>query len=202
MDRKMDVLATLKVRGSASLEEIARQLGMSKQGAARHLEALRARGLVEATRAEPHGPGRPVHVYRLTEAAGEQFPSGHRELASELVDFMETGELERFFTERARRMEAQYRARVEGVDLETRTRELARVARENGHMTEVAEGPGGSLRLRHCNCPIQEVAARTGHPCQHELDVYRKVLRAEVVRSSWVGAGDTSCSYDIRTDEH
>src|SRR5437588_356496 len=113
MDRKMDALAILKVRGSSSLSEVARQLGVSKQGALRHLEALQ----------------------------------------------------------------------------------------EQGHMTEVAEGPNGSLELRHCNCPIQDVAARTGHPCQHELDLYRRLLKAKVERSSWVGAGDTSCTYQITANE-
>lgn len=195
----MDVLAMLKVRGAATLDEIARRLGMTKQGASRHLDALRNRGLVEVSRSDRRGPGRPGHVYRLTDAAGEQFPSGHRELASELVDFMDSGQLERFFQERARRMEAQYRSRVTGEDLKTRTRELGRVARDHGHMTEVAENPQGSLQLKHCNCPIQEVAARTGHPCEHELDLYRRLLGAEVERSSWVGSGDTNCTYDIRS---
>ena len=68
-------------------------------------------------------------------------------------------------------------------------------------MTEVAEGPDGILELRHCNCPIQDIAALTGHACQHELDLYRRLLQADVVRSSWVGAGDASCTYDITVDE-
>jgi len=197
----MDVLAMLKVRGTSSLREIATQLGVSKQGALRHLEALQAKGLVEVTTGSHHGPGRPGHVYRLTAAAREHFPSRHRELAVELVDFMEAGEVERFFAERAGRMEAEYTARLADGDLETRTRQLARVAQEHGHMTEVAEGPDGTLELRHCNCPIQDVAARTGHPCQHELDLYRRLLRAKVVRSTWAGAGDTSCTYQITANE-
>jgi predicted ArsR family transcriptional regulator len=201
MDRKMDVLAMLKVRGSGSLTDIARELGVSKQGALRHLEALQAKGLVEVTTGDHHGPGRPGHVYRLTEAAQELFPSRHRELAVELVDFMEAGEVERFFAQRAGRMEAEYSARVTGLDFKKRALQLGQLAQEHGHMTEVAEEPDGSLKLRHCNCPIQEVAARTGHACQHELDLYRRLLQADVVRSSWVGAGDTTCTYDITANE-
>ena len=197
----MDVLAILKVRGSSSLSEVARQLGVSKQGALRHLEALQAKGLVEVTSESHHGPGRPGHVYRLTAAAREHFPSRHRELAAELVDFMTASEVERFFAERAGRMEAEYAARLAGLNFKKKTRQLARLTRERGHMTEVAEGPDGSLKLRHCNCPIQDVAARTGHACQHELDLYRRLLQAEVVRSSWVGAGDTTCTYEITANE-
>jgi predicted ArsR family transcriptional regulator len=200
MDRKQDVLALLKARGTVALAEIAEHLGVSKQGALRHLETLQARGLVEVS-AQPHGPGRPGHVYRLTAAADECFPSGHRELAGELVEFMRDDELERFFAARARRLEAEYGDRLAGLSLEDRVRELARLTTEQGHMTELLRERDGRLRLRHCNCPIQDVAARGGHACRHEQEVYRRVLGAMVARSTSLGAGDNSCTYEITTAE-
>jgi DeoR family transcriptional regulator, suf operon transcriptional repressor len=200
MNRKHDVLALLKARGSAGLAEIAQHLHVSKQGALRHLEALQARGLVEVSTEEHRGPGRPGHVYRLTAAAAPHFPSGHRELATELVEFLGSTEAERFFAERARRLEAEYGARLAGMGFEDRVRELARLTAEQGHMTELVEGAGGAVRLRHCNCPIQDVAARTGHPCQQELDVYRRLLGAVVERTTWLGSGDPACTYDITAE--
>src|SRR2546429_8842104 len=101
MDRKQDILALLKARGSAGLADVAEHLGVSKQGALRHLESLLARGLVEVSTEHPHGPGRPGHVYRLTAAAGDRLPSGHRELAGELVEFLHEHALGRFFEARA-----------------------------------------------------------------------------------------------------
>jgi DeoR family suf operon transcriptional repressor len=201
MDRKQDVLTLLKARGSAGLAEIAGHLGVSKQGALRHLESLTAKGLVEVSTEDHHGPGRPGHVYRLTPAATEHFPSGHRELAGELVEFLDETELDRFFAARARRLEAEYGARLAGLDFTARVRELVRLTRERGHMTELVEGPDGGLQLRHCNCPIQDVAARSGHACRHEQDVYRRLLGAAVARSTWLGAGDASCTYDITNAE-
>jgi DeoR family transcriptional regulator, suf operon transcriptional repressor len=201
MDRKRDVLALLKARGSAGLAEIAEHLGVSKQGALRHLTALLAGGLVEVSSEEHRGPGRPGHVYRLTAAAGDQFPSGHRELAGELAEFLDDAELERFFAERARRLEDEYGVQLAGLDFEERVRELARLTTERGHMTELVERPGGGLQLRHCNCPIQDVAARGGHACRQEQDMYRRLLGALVRRSTWLGAGDASCTYDITTAE-
>jgi|SRR5258708_2544897 DeoR family suf operon transcriptional repressor len=201
MDRKRDVLALLKARGSAGLAEIAEHLGVSKQGALRHMAALLASGLVEVSSEEHHGPGRPGHVYRLTAAAGDQFPSGHRELAGELAEFLDDAELERFFAERARRLEDEYGVRLAGLDFDERVRELAQLTTERGHMTELVERPGGALQLRHCNCPIQDVAARGGHACRQEQDMYRRLLGALVRRSTWLGAGDASCTYDITTAE-
>jgi predicted ArsR family transcriptional regulator len=201
MDRKQAVLALLKARGSVGLADVAEQLGVSKQAALRHLDALLARGLVEVFTEASHGPGRPGHVYRLTAAAGDEFPSGHRQLAGELIDFLPETELDRFFAARARRLEAEYRPRLAGLDFPERVRELVRLTTERGHMTELVQQPDGALQLRHCNCPIQDVAARAGHPCRHEQDLYRRLLGALVVRSSWLGAGDASCTYDITTAE-
>jgi len=53
-----------------------------------------------------------------------------------------------------------------GLDFEGRVRELAKLATEHGHMAEVVELPEGGLAIRHCNCPIQDVAARTGCPAR------------------------------------
>ena len=196
----MEVLNLLKGRGPAGLTDVARGLGLTRQGALRHLEALRKGGLVEVSVTPTHGRGRPGHVYALTARAGEAFPSGHRQLATELVDFMESAELERFFAARAQRLEKEYAAKLEGLSFEGRVRELARLARESGHMTEVVQREDGSLQLRHCNCPIQDVAARTGHPCRQEQSLYERLLGAPLVRSSWVGTGDASCTYDITNE--
>ena len=203
MDSKRDtILAFLKTRGHATLGEIAAHLEVSKQGALRHLEALEADGLATVGPAEAHRPGRPESVYELTAAAGEHFPDGHRELTGELVAFLSTEQLKQFFERRAARLEAEYAPRLAGLDFASRVRELARLASEHGHMAEVVELGDGGLAIRHCNCPIQDVAAKTGHACRHELDIYRRVLHADVVRSSWVGAGDATCSYDITAQHH
>lgn len=200
MDRKMEVLALLKARGHARLSDVAATLGLTRQGALRHLESLRERGLVEVSVAPSQGRGRPGHVYALTAQAGGAFPSGHRELATELVDFMESTELERFFAARSRRLEKEYSAKLAGLSFEGRVHELARLARESGHMTEVVEREDGSLQLRHCNCPIQDVAARSAQPCRHEQNLYERLLGAPLARSTWVGSGDTSCTYDIKNE--
>src|SRR5437667_8417648 len=155
MDSRRDaILAFLKVHGQASLAEVAAHLEVSKQGALRHLEALEALGLATVASAEPHGRGRPEHVYRLTPAAGDHFPDGHRELTAELVDFMSNEQLRQFFERRAARLEAEYAPRLAGLDFEARVRELARLAPHHGHIAEGVEGDGG-LAIRHRNCPIR-----------------------------------------------
>src|SRR5947199_933115 len=199
MDSRRDaILAFLKVHGQASLAEVAAHLEVSKQGALRHLEALEALGLATVASAEPHGRGRPEHVYRLTPAAGDHFPDGHRELTAELVDFMSNEQLRQFFERRAARLEAEYAPRLAGLDFEARVRELARLASEHGHMAEVVDLPGGGLAIRHCNCPIQDVAVRTPLPCKNEKEMYERLLGAPVERSTWVREAASDCTYQVK----
>jgi predicted ArsR family transcriptional regulator len=191
------VLAFLKMHGPATLGEVAAHLEVSKQGAIRHLETLEASGLVSVASSENHARGRPENVYRLTPAAGEHFPDGHRELTTDLVEFMSSEQLKQFFERRAARLEAEYAPRLAGLDFESRVRELAKLATEHGHMAEVVEA-GDGLAIRHCNCPIQDVAARTGLPCLNEQQMYERLLGAEVARSTWVAQNGNDCTYELK----
>lgn len=199
MDSRRDaILAFLKTRGHATLGEIAAHLEVSKQGALRHLEALESAGLATAQPAEARRPGRPESVYRLTPAAGGHFPDGHRELTGELVDFMTQQQLERFFEARAARLEAEYAPRLAGLDFKARVRELARLATEHGHMAEVVEAGDGGLAIRHCNCPIQDVASRTGLPCANEQQMYERLLGTQVARTTWMAETADDCTYVMK----
>jgi predicted ArsR family transcriptional regulator len=185
------------MHGPATLGEVAAHLEVSKQGAIRHLETLEASGLVSVASSENHARGRPENVYRLTPAAGEHFPDGHRELTTDLVEFMSSEQLKQFFERRAARLEAEYAPRLAGLDFESRVRELAKLATEHGHMAEVVVA-GDGLAIRHCNCPIQDVAARTGLPCLNEQQMYERLLGAEAARSTWMAQNGNDCTYELK----
>ena len=196
------ILAYLKTRGHATLGEIASHLEVSKQGALRHLEGLEASGQVAMAPDSAHGPGRPENVYRLTPVAAANFPDGHRELTGELVEFLSNEQLKQFFEKRAQRLEAEYAPRLAGLDFESRVRELARLASEHGHMAEVVDLGDGALAIRHCNCPIQDVASRTGLPCVNEQQMYERLLGTEVARTTWMAEAADDCTYAIKREEN
>lgn len=195
--RREDILLYLKSQGSATLTEIAAALSMTKQGTLRHLDTLQAEGLV-AWGPRKAGRGRPAHEYALAAKAEGHFPQGHRELANDLVAFLPADQVKTFFRRRARGLEAEYSARLQGLELEERVRELARLASEHGHMAEVVAAEDGGLEIRHHNCPIADVAALTGHPCQVEQDMYKRLLGAPVEREGWIPDGVPSCNYVVK----
>jgi predicted ArsR family transcriptional regulator len=199
--KRESILAFLKMHGQATLGEIAAHLEVSKQGAIRHLEALETSGLATVAPSQGHRRGRPQNVYRLTDQAGAHFPDGHRDLTGELVDFMTAEQLKQFFERRAARIEAEYAPRLAGLDFSGRVRELARLATEHGHMAEVVELGDGGLAIRHCNCPIQDVAARTGLPCLNEQQMYERLLGGEVTRTTWMADAADDCTYVTKENE-
>lgn len=200
MDKRKDaILGYLKAHGQASLADVAAHLEVSKQGALRHLESLLAEGLVDRG-TEPHpGRGRPEHVYNLTPAAAERFPHSHRQLAAELVRFMSADQLERFFAERSARLEAGVAPELAGLSLEEKVRHIGEMAAASGHMTEVKDNGDGTFAIRHCNCPIADVAAATGHPCRTEQSMYERLLGTEVERTTWLANADTACTYVVKS---
>src|ERR1700716_1223779 len=125
------------MHGPATLGEVAAHLEVSKQGAIRHLDSLEASGLVSVASSDNHARGRPENVYRLTPAAGEHFPDGHRELTTELIEFMSSEQMKEFFERRAARIEAEYAPRLAGRAFHPRRREPPKLAPEHGHMAEV-----------------------------------------------------------------
>jgi len=200
--RREVILAFLKMRGQATLAEVASHLEVSKQAALRHLESLESDRLISVAHVHLQGRGRPENVYALTAEAGRHFPHGHRELAGDLVEFLNTDQLKRFFEKRAARLEAEYAGRLAGLDFNGRVRELAKLATEHGHMAEVVELPDGGLAIRHCNCPIQDVAARTALPCQNEQQMYERLLGTPVERSTWVREAGADCTYEVKERKH
>src|SRR2546427_13046479 len=86
--RRETILAFLKIRGHASLGEVAAHLEISKQGALRHMEALEADGLATGAPAEEHRRGHPGNAYSSAPAAYARFPHARREPAAPRVEFL------------------------------------------------------------------------------------------------------------------
>jgi len=199
------ILVRLRHEGPTSPETLATALGLSRTGVLQQLHALEAAGLVrrEAVR---HGVGRPRHVYDVTQAAQDLFPSNYDGLASGLLDAIRAigGDelIEDVFEERRRLTRDRFRQRLAdrlppNASLIDRTRELAVIQDEQGYLAEAVLGPDGVIRLVERNCAIHRVSAEHAAACQAELDLFRDLLGTDVVRETHIAAGDRCCSYRI-----
>ncbi|MBA2299512.1 MAG: helix-turn-helix domain-containing protein [Chloroflexi bacterium] len=200
-----ELLLRLRRDGPRSPEELAAGLGVSRTGVLQQLHALEAAGLVsrEAVR---HGVGRPRHVYDVTDAAQDLFPTNYDGLASGLLAAIRAigGEelVDGVFNERRRISRDRIRRRMADrltpeARLVDRARELAVIQDEQGYLAEALIGADGVIRLVERNCAIHRVAADNGAACQAELELFREILGPDVQRETHIAAGDRCCTYRI-----
>jgi len=199
------ILMRLRHDGPSSPEQLAAALGLSRTGVLQQLHALEGAGLV-ARQAVRHGVGRPRHVYDVTDAAQDLFPTNYDGLASGLLAAIRVigGDelVDDVFRERRRLTRDRLRQRLAehlpaDASLLDRARELAVIQDEQGYLAEALIGADGVIRLVERNCAIHRVSSEHAAACQAELDLFRELLGTDVERESHIAAGDRCCSYRI-----
>jgi len=199
------ILMRLRHDGPSSPEGLAAALDLSRTGVLQQLHALEAAGLV-SRQAVRHGVGRPRHVYDVTDAAQDLFPTNYDGLASGLLAAIRVigGEelVDGVFAERRRLTGDRLRQRLadrlpSGASLIDRARELAVVQDEQGYLAEALIGADGVIRLVERNCAIHRVSSEHIAACKAELDLFRDLLGADVQRETHIAAGDRCCTYRI-----
>ncbi len=200
------IVTVLRRDGPASPDKLAARLGASRTGILQQLRALEVAELV-TRQSVRHGVGRPRHVYDVTSDAQDLFPANYEGLVFSLLSAIQAvgGEqlISEVFAARRRQLAERVRDRFAehlqpGVQLADRVRELAVLQDEQGYLCRAELDEGAStIRLRQHNCAIYRIAAGLPAACQAELELFRDVLGADVVRESHIVAGDRCCSYRI-----
>jgi predicted ArsR family transcriptional regulator len=202
---RREILVQLRRTGASSPEQLAVSLGASRTGVLQQLRALESAGLVDR-RTVRHGVGRPRHLYDVTPEAQSVFPTNYDALAAGLMAAIEAvggeGLVGEVFDARRQHIATEVRQRLAerlpaDASLAAKVRELAVIQDEKGYLSSASIEPDGTLRIQQCNCAIFGVASMSASPCESELDLYREVLGADVVRESHIASGDRTCTYRI-----
>jgi predicted ArsR family transcriptional regulator len=194
------LLRLLRTRGPQTAGHLAGALGITMMGAHRQLEALTLEGLVKRT-SQRQPKGRPTFLYELTGAGFDRFPRNYHALANQLLDVVaSTGgarKVDSLFAGRMDQLYAQFAPRMAGKDLAGRVAELARIQDETGYMATWEKVEGGYV-LREQNCAIYRVACRFNQACQYEIELFRRLLDANITRLDHQIKGDLQCTYFVR----
>jgi predicted ArsR family transcriptional regulator len=202
---RRELVLALRTAGPSSPDQLAALVGASRTGVLQQLRVLETDGLV-SRRTERHGVGRPRHLYDVTASAQHLFPTNYDGLAAGLIAAIGAiggRELvDRVFETRRNQTAERIRRRLdESLGDETpffeRVRELAVVQDEQGYLCSAELSADGTIRLREHNCAIYHVAANNPAACEAELELFRAVLGADIVRETHIAAGDRCCTYRI-----
>ncbi|HZC33003.1 MAG TPA: transcriptional regulator [Candidatus Bathyarchaeia archaeon] len=202
---RREILVGLRRDGAASPDQLAGAIGASRTGVLQQLRALEATGFVSRQTVR-HGVGRPRHLYDITAEAQQLFPTNYDGLAAGLLAAIGAvgGEalVEQVFIARRRQFGDRVRRDLDdrvgaNAPFVDRVRALAVLQDEQGYLADATIEPDGSIRLREHNCAILDVARGQRAACDAELDLFRDVLGADVVRETHIASGDRCCSYRI-----
>ncbi len=197
-DIRRDILRRLRETGGMTAQALAGELGITSMGVRRHLMLLERDGLVRV-QLQRQAAGRPAYVYVITAAGYDTFPRRYDVLAGQLLDGAESrgeGRASEMFAARMDLLVAQYETRMRGKDLDARVAELARIQEENGYMASWEKADGGYW-LKEQNCAIYRVACRFQAACQYELELFRRLLDADIERVEHQVKGDPACTYFV-----
>lgn len=193
-------LLLLKMRGPQPASVLAKELGMTSEGARLQLVKLQDEGLVQSA-AAAKGVGRPTVLYELTAAGNARFPNTHAELTVQLLQgiagVLGPEALDALIANREQWTTRRYAEALQGApDLEERLTRLAQIRSAEGYMAEWQTTDAGYLFVEN-HCPICAAAQTCQGFCRAELTTFSQVLgeQTQVERTSHILAGARRCAY-------
>jgi DeoR family suf operon transcriptional repressor len=166
------VLRLVRGRRDITVAQIAETLDLSSQAVRRHLDSLRADGLIDV-RLERHGVGRPAQLYFATELGEEVSGRNYLQLLSRLVRHLEkAGEqdlgsgrqaLDQVFAGIAEEVAADHIAEVRGASLDERIAEVSRALEREGIVDDWRK-LGDEFQLVNGECPYLKLASLSSAP--------------------------------------
>jgi predicted ArsR family transcriptional regulator len=193
-------LLILKRNGPMPLSALAKELGLSTEGARFHLIKLANEGLVVAS-TEVKGRGRPQQVWTLTPAGHARFPDAHAEVSVKLINKVRTlfGEegLKSVIASSAQDSKDRYIKSIgDDNELESRVKKLAVIRDQEGYMARYEKEGEGYLLIED-HCPICSAASACLGFCNAELNIFREVLDAKVIRVEHLLSDGRRCTYKV-----
>ncbi len=197
------VLRIVRGHKEATVNQIAEALGVTHQAVRRHLDGLRADGMIEARQLR-HGVGRPSLVYTTTERGEESAGHTYLQLLSRLfrhIDKEPEGErrnmLEQVFSGIAQEVAAEHVAEVRGQTLDERVAQVTRALEAEG----IADGwskEGDVFHIHNSECPYLRLAELSDAPCRSDRQSIELLVGAAVEQTRRIVDGAPACQYVIR----
>lgn len=201
---RLKILSILQRQGSASVDELAQEIGLASPTIRRHLDILQRDQLV-GVQPGPKKPGRPGLSYFLTEGGQE---TGYRdyqgllilllaevrqlavnELASDAADDL----LSTLISRVADQVSQPYLE--PGLPApEMRVSILKQALTEGGFSPEVSR-VGQQVSVHLCNCPFRAAALCQESVCLFDQRIITNILGVSPVRQATIRSGDKVCSY-------
>ncbi len=199
------ILDILKTHGEATVEDIVDDLRelrgdqITPVTVRHHLNELLKEELITCPQLlHRTSPGRPRHVYTLTENAKEHFPNNYLPLTSCLLEQLSAKlparEVNVILEGVADHMASQ--AGIPQVPMPERLGKVVSYLNEHGYSATWEEHEDGFV-LRTCNCPYHHIAETSRTLCDLDMRLVASLLGVVPRLMARMSDGDSSCAYMI-----
>ncbi len=200
------ILDILKDRGESTVDDLVAELRTLRSDSItavtvrHHLNELLKENLVMCPQLlHRTSPGRPRHIYTLTEDAKDHFPNNYQPLASRLLQQI----TEQFPPQQvnvilqgvAEQMAAE--AGIADMPLTERLDKVVAYLNEHGYKASWEKLDEESYVLRTTNCPYHHIAETSHSLCEMDMRLIASLLGRVPRLMSRMSEGGSSCAYMI-----
>ncbi len=201
---RQHILEILKEQRTATVEELAKNLELTPVTIRHHLDILRSEGLVQAPQVKRRDtPGRPQHVYGLTDAADAYFPKNYAGFTDmmlrEVRDQVEPEKMRSILDGVATRMVNKAPVAAPNETLPQRMDRIVKFLNNQGYDASWESTDGGCLLHAH-NCPYHDVARENVEPCVMDASMITQMAGVAPQRMQWAFSGSDFCTYFIKNE--
>lgn len=196
------ILNILKERGHATVKELSGSLDLTTVTIRHHLDTLRREKLVASpTVRHRKAPGRPQHVYTLTEEASDFFPKRYERLIDlmlkEVRVYLSQDEVEKMMECIGRRI-ADEIIIPPGTSFGQRLTIAVDFMDERGYMAHCEKANNGSYLVHIANCPYESVARQHSEVCQIDRTLLTELLGSTLGHIGRISDPPYHCTYVIQ----
>lgn len=196
------ILMFLKMRGEATSQIIAADLGITKEGARKHLLNLASQNLIESS-IRNEKVGRPTTYYSLTPHGTSQFPDTHADLTVQILQSVKNvlGEnaLNLLINDREQKVYQKYKQSVANSEsIDDKLEILAKKRSEEGYMAEWKKDTDAYYFIEN-HCPICAAATECQGFCKSEINNFKQIIGSDysIERIEYIITGGQRCTYRI-----
>jgi len=184
----------------ARVDDMAAGLGITNAAVRRHLDHLRADGLVDA-RAVKQATGRPYYAYFATEKATQSVPPAYADLLERMLRSLGEREdvIATVMTSVAESLASKHRHEVSGLSAEELVAQVTESLRAEG-ILEGWRSEEDGIHLVNGQCPYHKAAAISKLPCESDRKAIELLLGHEVEQLNRIVDGASCCEYLVRAE--
>jgi len=192
------VLELLLQRVTLTVDEVARELRLTRTAVVTHLGALLSEGLAQRVGVRA-GKRRPSALYSLTKDADRLFPQEYDKLAIGIIDELKrsnAGKLQAVLQRAAERWASRDLASLRNMEGSARVDRATALLSDRGLMPLIERAGRGYL-LRQYHCPLQRVGSLHPEVCVIIKRSIQALFGKPVKRLGCMSLGNTHCAYAI-----